>query len=131
MGNQLNVTRMMISDRLRSLGVKNGDILLVHSSLSRFGHVEGGADAVIDGILDAVGTEGTVLVPTLTGSDKLSPANPPIFDVLNTPSWTGIIPETFRKRPEAVRSLHPTHSVAAIGKKAREITANHEKCNTP
>jgi aminoglycoside 3-N-acetyltransferase len=131
MNTQNSVTKKEITDVLRDSGVKNGDILLIHSSLSRFGHVEGGVDAVIDGLLDAVGKDGTILVPTLTGSASLSATNPPVFDVRNTPCWTGIIPETFRKRPEAIRSLHPTHSVAAIGKRARELTANHENCVTP
>jgi aminoglycoside 3-N-acetyltransferase len=125
------VTKKNILTQLSALGVKNGHILLVHSALSKFGHVAGGADTVIDALLEAVGPDGTILVPTLTGSEALSPSNPPIFNVKTTPCWTGIIPETFRKRPEAVRSLHPTHSVAAIGNRAREITRNHENCSTP
>jgi aminoglycoside 3-N-acetyltransferase len=126
-----SITKKNILTGLTSIGVKNGDILLVHSALSKIGYVDGGADAVIDALLEAVGEEGTVLVPTLTGSADLSASNPPVFDVAKTPCWTGIIPETFRRRPEAIRSLHPTHSVSAIGKKAREITKNHENCLTP
>jgi aminoglycoside 3-N-acetyltransferase len=69
-----------IVDGLRNLGVRPGDKLLVHSSLSSFGHVEGGAEAVIDALIEAVSPGGTVLVPTLTGDETLCPANPPIFD---------------------------------------------------
>ena len=58
---------------LGELGLRPGDVVLVHSSLSSFGYVEGGADAVIDALLDAVGPEGTVMVPTLTGSPEDSP----------------------------------------------------------
>ncbi|MCX7766122.1 MAG: AAC(3) family N-acetyltransferase, partial [Candidatus Sumerlaeia bacterium] len=108
-----------------------GATVLVHSSLSSFGYVSGGADTVIDTLLEVVGETGTVMVPTLTGSEKLSVSNPPVFDVRHTPCWTGIIPETFRKRNEALRSLHPTHSVAAIGAQAKFLTEGHETCITP
>jgi len=116
---------------LGELGLRSGDVVLVHSSLSSFGYVEGGADAVIDALLDAVGPEGTVMVPTLTGSPEDSPENPPVFDVVNTPCWTGTVPETFRRRPGAVRSGHPTHSVAAVGPRAHELICGHERSTTP
>ena len=125
------VTKEIIINGLKKLGLKQGDAVLVHSSLSKFGYVDGGADTVIDAILVAVGKEGTMLVPTLTGSEKLSVENPPVFDVANTACWTGKIPETFRKRAAVVRSLHPTHSVAAIGAKAQYFTQDNEKCITP
>jgi len=116
---------------LRALGLTPGDAVLVHSSLSSLGYVEGGADTVIDALLEAVGADGTVLVPTLTGSEVLDAGHPPVYDPVGTPCWTGRIPETFRQRPDAVRSLHPTHSVAAIGARARELTAGHEHSLTP
>ncbi len=116
---------------LRGLGLAEGDSVLVHSSLRSFGHVVGGVDAVIDALVETVGPEGTVLVPTLTGSEALCAEDPPIFDPMSTPCWTGLIPETFRQRPVAVRSLHPTHSVAAIGAQALALTADHERSITP
>ncbi len=130
-GGRVAVTKEEIVSGLRALGLEVGMDVLVHSSLSSFGYVDGGADAVIDALLETVGAEGTVLVPTLTGSEALSPANPPFFDPDETPCWTGLIPETFRRRSEAVRSLHPTHSVAAIGARAHEYTVGHEFCVTP
>ena len=116
---------------LRGLGLRPGDRVLAHSSLSSFGYVEGGAPAVIDALLDAVGPEGTVLVPTLTGDEALSPENPPRFDPRSSPCWTGRIPETLRMRPDAIRSLHPTHSVAAIGRDAESLTREHIDSITP
>ena len=119
------VTQHDIEQGLRRLGLETGNKVLVHSSLRSFGHVDGGADAVIDALLAAVGAAGTVLVPTLTGSEALSPQHPPVFDPAQTPCWTGRIPEIFRRRPAAVRSLHPTHSVAAIGADAETLTRDH------
>jgi aminoglycoside 3-N-acetyltransferase len=125
------LTQADILAGLRALSLRAGSHVLVHSSLSSFGYVEGGADAVIDALIEAVGPEGTVIVPTLTGSEALAPANPPIFDVRQTACWTGRIPETLRARPDAVRSLHPTHSVAAIGAGASFFTQDHVRSVTP
>lgn len=125
------VNKEDIVQGLRELGVRPGDHILVHSSLSRFGYVEGGAQTVIEALLATVAPEGTVLVPTLTGKSTDGPDNPPAFDVRATPCWTGRIPETFRLRPEARRSLHPTHSVAAIGALAHALTSGHEECYLP
>ena len=125
------MTRNDIAEGARALGAGPGDVVLMHSSLSSFGEVEGGADSVIDGVLDVLGSEGTLLVPTLTGHDKLSPANPPRFDLRTQPCWTGLIPETLRQRAGAIRSTHPTHSCAAIGARAEELTRGHYKSPTP
>src|SRR5262249_48798186 len=117
-----------IADGLRDLGVRHGDKLLVHSSLSRFGYVVGGAKTVIQALLHAVGVEGTVLVPTLTGTHRDSPEHPPHFDVRTTPCWTGKIAEVLRQWPGALRSLGPTHSVAGLGVDAPHLLAGHEDC---
>jgi aminoglycoside 3-N-acetyltransferase len=125
------VNRTQLGDAWRQAGIAAGSKLLVHSSLRSLGHVEGGADSVVDSLRDVLGAHGTLLVPTLTGDETLSPANPPVFDPATTPCWTGIIPETLRRRPDAVRSHHPTHSVAAIGADALYLTAGHRYSVTP
>lgn len=127
----MSVTASDITAGLRSIGLPAGALALVHSSLKSFGHVEGGAEAVIDGVLQALGPEGTAAFPTFTGSSKLGPEHPPHFDVRHTPCWTGRIPETARVRPDALRSLHPTHSVAAIGPGAADLVRDHELSPTP
>ncbi|MBN1579800.1 MAG: AAC(3) family N-acetyltransferase [Anaerolineae bacterium] len=126
-----NVTKQDIVRSLQQLGLNIGHKVLVHSSLSSLGYVQGGADAVIDAVLEVVGRPGTMLVPTLAGSELLSPDNPPRFDPRQTPCWTGRVPETFRLRPAAVRSLHATHSVAAIGADAILLTRDHLNSITP
>jgi aminoglycoside 3-N-acetyltransferase len=122
-------TRDRIAADLSGLGVRQGGVLLVHSSLSALGHVPGGAETVIRGLLQALGPEGTLLLPTLT-YEHVTPKHP-IFDVRRTPSNVGIIPETFRLRPGSMRSIHPTHSVAAVGPLARELLADHVLDTTP
>lgn len=120
------VYREEIANALREVGVQCGDTVMFHSSLSSMGWVVGGADAVIDGFLQAVGPEGTVVVPTLCrmpdGERHLTFAR---WNIETSETCVGRITEVFRHRPVAVRSDHGTHSVAAIGPRARELTTNH------
>jgi aminoglycoside 3-N-acetyltransferase len=136
------VTRDTLATQLRMLGVETGEILLVHSSLSSLGWVCGGAVAVVQGVLDALGPDGTLVVPTQTGdlSDPALWGNPPVpeewweriraampgYDPLITPSrGVGVIPETVRTWPGARRSGHPQTSFAALGPRAAEIVEGH------
>ena len=123
----IRVTQEDIARALHAAGLHAGDTVLFHSSLSSMGTVVGGADAVIDGFLDAVGPTGTVVVPTLSSWRELKDKSR-VWDhwnIAQTPTYCGLIPETLRRRPEAIRSNHYTHSVSAIGPRAAELTANH------
>ena len=117
-----SVTKEQIVYTLKLGGIENGDVVLMHSALSAIGHVEGGADAVIDAVLEAVGPDGTFAVSTMSFT------NP--FDAEKDPSTVGIISETHRKRPDSIRSLRPVHSINAIGARAEELTQDHDKCET-
>ena len=119
-----------IATGLRSLGIRAGDVVFFHSSLRSFGHVDGGADAVVDAFLQVVGADGLVIVPTLTGTFADSEPKGQVFDPDETPSRVGRITEALRRRPEARRSRHPTHSIAAIGSRAAELVAGHEHGST-
>ena len=123
----VRVARHEIADALRAAGLSAGETVLFHSSLSSMGTVVGGADAVIDGFLDAVGPAGTVAAPTLSSWRNLQDKRRvwDLWSIADTPTYCGLIPETFRRRPEALRSNHYTHSVSAIGPRAEELTANH------
>lgn len=116
------MTKTDIVRGLRELGLLSGDRVLVHSSLAALGDVEGGADTVIDALLEAVGPDGLVMVPTFM-------ANSP-FDRKTSATGLGKIADTFWRRPNAIRSLHPTHSVAAIGAGAEDLIRDHEKAPT-
>jgi aminoglycoside 3-N-acetyltransferase len=118
-----------IARDLFTLGVRPGGILLVHSSLKSLGQVPGGPEAVILGLLTALGESGTLLMPALTYDSVNS--NHPVFDVRSTPSCVGTIPEYFRSRPGTWRSLHPTHSVCATGPLAEELLDQHVQDTTP
>ncbi len=121
------ITRQDIVQGLRRLGVQEGDILMVHSALSSLGRVEGGADAVIDALIEVVGPSGTIAMPTLY---LPAIAGTEVFDVDKSPSQMGTITEVFRKRPGVVRSVHPTHPTAAYGARAQELIRDHAQAPT-
>jgi aminoglycoside 3-N-acetyltransferase len=125
------VTQAMIEVGLRELGLGPGDILVAHSALRSFGWVEGGEDAVIDALLAVIGPTGTLCMPALSYGDYGPDHPPPLFDPRTTPGIVGRIPERFRQRPGVQRSLHPTHSITAIGARAEEILRDHELSLTP
>lgn len=104
------------------MGVNPGDICLFHSSFKSLGPVDGGAEAVIGGFEDAIGPEGTLVTPTLCSSDFFNSYNSWHMD---KPSEVGYLPEYFRKLPGVLRSDQATHSVAARGKLAFELTHEH------
>lgn len=116
------LTRADIVNGLRDVGLQLGDRVLVHSSLAALGDVDGGADTVIDALIEAVGPDGLVVVPTF--------ACQPPFDRKTSTTPLGSIADQLWRRPNAFRSLHPTHSVAAIGRGAEELLRGHEKAPT-
>jgi len=126
------VTKEDIKNTLKEIGIKEGDVLFVHSSLSKIGYVERGVDAVIDALIESVGKEGTIAMPTsqINGSSREFLKENPLFDPKESPSKMGKISETFRKRQGVLRSSHPTHSVAAYGKYAKEIVKEHYNAKT-
>lgn len=119
------VTREDIARGLSDIGLPRNAVVLVHSSLSSMGYVKGGAESVVDALLDHLGPGGTLVVPTLPFRgyqyDYLS--EDPLFDPRTTPSLTGRIPEAVRMRRDALRSWHPSHSVSAIGPAAMTLIA--------
>ncbi|WP_312907464.1 aminoglycoside N(3)-acetyltransferase [Natronosalvus caseinilyticus] len=118
----MSLTREELRGGFRGLGLEAGDSVIVHSSLSSLGWVDGGARTVVDALCDTVG-DGTVLMPTFTRYDRA-------YDPEMSPSTVGAITEACRNHPEAVRSAHPTKSVAAIGPGAESLVADHELRNS-
>ena len=112
MADKPRVDKQQIEAGLAEVGLAAGDVVLVHSSLSALGYVEGGPDTVVDALLASVGPTGTVVVPTFNWGE-FHQADVAVLDLVNTSvkSEVGIIPETFRKRSEAVRSHQDRKSV--------------------
>ncbi len=124
------VTQSDIVNGLRKLGIAAGDTVMVHSGLSYFGKVEGGAETVIRALQEVITEDGILALPALSTRQDGDPSR--AFDPATTPcvGWIGIIPETFRKTPGVKRSPHPTHSVCAWGKNAADFLAQSDPYDT-
>lgn len=124
------VTFASLANALRRLGLKNSPVL-AHASLKPFGRIEGGAEAALEALLDS--TRG-VLMPTFTYKTMLAPeAGPPRNGMtygsqrdlnrmaepfrpdMPADKMMGVLAETLRRHPRAVRSVHPIQSFAGIG----------------
>lgn len=128
---------------LRNLGLKEGDIVLVHSSMSKLGWVCGDEVAIVQALLDVVGEQGTIVMPAHTGGNTNPDewSHPPVpdtwrepirntmpeFNLNNTPTrGMGKIAECFRNYDGTVRSNHPQFSFCANGKYKNEIVEKHD-----
>lgn len=132
-----------IIQALKQVGVQPGQTIMVHTSLSSLGFVCGGAQTVIEALLECVGEDGTIMMPTQSWKN-LDPEtgvhwdvpqewwqtirdNWPAYNREITPTNTmGAVAEMFRKWPGTLRSNHPARSVAAYGKHARYLTEEHD-----
>lgn len=136
------VTKVQLIQALKAHGLGPGMIVEVHSSLSSFGFVVGGAETVVDALIDVLGYTGTLLMPLQTSgnSEPTYWRNPPIASHLvqqvreTTPVFDkkgsetrgmGAVVENFRRRDGIVVSSHPSCSYAAWGKYAKLLCNRH------
>ena len=96
---------------LTAMGLKGSETVIIHSSLKSIGEVENRADGILDALVEFF-KDGLLVFPSM--SYNLVNAKQPVFSVRDTPCCVSMLPELFRRRPGVIRSLHPTHAVAAI-----------------
>lgn len=134
------ISREQVAAELKALGLNSGDAVMMHSSLSALGPVEGGARAIVDAILDVIGPDGTLIAPAFCDSVWGNPADfantdcspcPQRLCPSRQPGFQGAIPEEVRSRKGALRSCHPTHSWVALGECAEDILSGHRDSLTP
>jgi aminoglycoside 3-N-acetyltransferase len=112
------VTRAQVAACLRTLGVKAGDGLLVHSAVQFLGRPVGGLQMYLKAIQEVIGAQGTLIVPTF----NFGFARGESYDPATTPSHgMGAFSELVRQLPEALRTSHPLQSVAVVGRYADDL----------
>lgn len=132
------IRRKDIVTALHRAGVDRGDLIMLHSGLSGFGHIEGGADTVIHAFMEAIGPRGTLLLPAFTRSFIYfndccikNKAARPYDPECAKDIWVGTIPQIFLKYKGVLRSIHPTHSVIGKGPLAKPCLQEHEETDPP
>jgi aminoglycoside 3-N-acetyltransferase len=136
------VTRGQMARDLRALGIAPGQVILLHASVKAVGWVVGGPDVVLQALLDVLTSDGTLcmyvsweeweqgLVDYAGWPEARQAAyreECPPFDPHTSRAnrkWS-ILTEYLRTWPGALRSDHPTASVAAVGAQAQWITSDH------
>jgi aminoglycoside N3'-acetyltransferase len=107
------------------------EILMVHSSISNmFPMYRDTAGDLLKLLMRMTGHARTLAMPafffgTPERFNREYYRCDPVFDVRRTPSQMGLVSELFRRRKGVLRSLHPTHSVCALGPLAKDLTAGH------
>ena len=123
------ITKAELRSGLEGLGIVAGDVVMLHSSLKSIGYVDGGPRTVLAALIEAVGPTGTLVVPTywLPGGTILATCklDDYVFDPRKHGSHLGRLPSEFLGIPGIERSIHPTHSVSAIGRDAHHIVESH------
>ena len=126
------ISKEQIASDLRRMGIRKGDHVAVTLSFKAVGNVNGGPNAFIDCLLDAVGPEGTITMNSYTPSYPIAEiALDYVFDPKSSVPYTGIVPRTLLSRKGVVRSRHPTCSVASIGKLAHYLADDHDEKAAP
>ena len=126
-------TEELIAD-LDQIPLEEGAVVFIHSGFKSIGAIKGGPDTVIDALLKSFVEKRniTVAMPsfTISGTMEDSLTKGTKFDVRSSPTVFKDIPAAFLKYPNLERSVHPTHSVMAIGPKAKWLVENHHNCGT-
>ena len=132
------VTEKHLEQKFIKLGIKQGDIVMAHVSLSSLGYVIGGSECLYNALKNVVGEEGTIVVPSQTVeiSDPATWEYPPVpvewHDLIRDSMPAYNTSRSFSKAmgsfsnflgilPQAIRSSHPMYSFTAVGSKALEI----------
>ena len=113
------ISKDELVQQLLTLGIRPGGVLLVHTSFRAVRPVDGGPEGLIEALRDAIGPDGTLVMPAMSDDDE----HP--FDPKTAPCVSmGIAADTFRRMPGVLRSDSP-HAFAAAGPHAARITAPH------
>jgi aminoglycoside 3-N-acetyltransferase len=112
------------------LGLTPGMGVMVHSSLSSFGYVEGGPATVVRALMTTLTSDGLLLMPSFNHGAPFGFDGVGYYDPDETPTTNGAIPDHFWRLPDVFRSLNPTHPFAAWGEHASDYVATHHRTLT-
>lgn len=120
-------TKEKLLHDLKKIGVEKGDLLHLKISMRAIGRIEGGANTLLNALLEAVGESGTIISDAFVKAFPIpmSETNKEKISDDETPSYAGVFANEMIKHPKNIRSKHPIHKFAAIGKQAEEFCNNH------
>ena len=113
---------------LERMKVPRDGVVVVHSAIASLSRRGFRAEAIVECLRDYL-SGGTLIMPTMTWR-TVTPAYP-FWDEIETMSHTGVLTEIFRTKYATARSIHPTHSVAALGRDATTLLGRHHLDDHP
>lgn len=125
--NQKPFTKKQLFEDLRKIGVEDGDLLHLKASLRAVGKIEGGANTLVEALLEAVGEKGTIVIDAFIDAFALPLSEEDAKKIADnkTPSYAGALANAVIKHSKSVRSKHPIQKFSAIGYKAKELCDAH------
>ena len=106
---------------MKSMGLRKGATIFVHSSWDEFYNYTGTINEFIDAILAEIMPNGTLVMPAYPLLRKPDS----VFRINSTPTAAGMIAETFRNYPGVKRSIN-RHSVCALGPMSDYLLNDHQ-----
>lgn len=119
---------------LREIGIRKGDIVIVHSSFDSLKKTGLDSEEVINALLELVGEEGTLAMPAIRhfpeegeGMDYLKKyikdevPDEVVYDIYRTPISSGLLPFTLSRYDDAVISEFPLNPLVAVGAQAEDM----------
>jgi aminoglycoside 3-N-acetyltransferase len=139
---KIPITKDSLIQDFQKLGLRVGDVVIVHSSMSKIGWIVGGEMAVISALMEVLTSKGTLIMPAHSGGNTepsqwhfppvpedwwpiIRAEMPPFRSRITPTRAVGKIPELFRTYPDVFRSPHPQNSFVAWGFHAQNITKTH------
>ena len=127
-----SVSIKLLDEYLFKMGLKEGDVLIVHSSMKGIKGFGYSPNEIIDYLQNKVGKEGMLIMPTYPqyqeghGNYIFDEVYQEMYeyDVSETISWTGIITNEFMKRQDVIRSKFPNNTLAIWGNKKEVVFKN-------
>lgn len=127
----MEISKDQLASELRTAGIAKGDLLHMKVSLKSIGKIEGGAETLIDALLEAVGTSGSIIADSFLPVQEVYfgvfPKGPKLFSNQKSKSYAGVFANEMVRHPKAVRSTHPIQKFVGIGPVAEELIRNHTK----
>ena len=127
------LAKLEIFAELEKINAPRESVVLVHSSLRAVGSIEGRGEGFLEALIEYFTADGGILcIPTHTWAN-ISDENKITLDLISPSTCIGTLPDIAANHRNAVRSMHPTHSMAIFGEKSRvlDFASGEEKLTTP
>lgn len=122
----ISVSHEGLINHLKQLGIKKGDLLVVHSSSDGLKDLDCRENELLEALIDLVGNEGTIAMPAFPDEAKLKTQEGKlVYDSVRSLAWTGMLPNLLLRKKGAKRSEYPYNPLVAYGPLADEMMSNN------